>query len=75
MWAGLPPLLTGVPFERQSLCLSGFGPANARNELVVEAETQVNTLGEIADLDPGFDGLVEKCCESVERDVIQRDYD
>lgn len=64
-----------VPFERQSLRHSGFGPANARNEIVVEAEAQVNIPAEIADLDPGFDGLVEKCSESVERDVIQHDYD
>ena len=36
----------------------------------MEAETQVDILGEIADLDPDFDGLVDTCCEWVERDVV-----
>jgi hypothetical protein len=43
--------------------------------LVMEAETQVEILGEIAEFDPDFADLVEKCCEWVERDVIQRVYD
>jgi hypothetical protein len=43
----------------------------------MEAETQIDILGEIADIDPDFDGLVERCSEwlalgeSVEDDVIQ----
>jgi hypothetical protein len=41
----------------------------------MEAETQINILGEIAELDPDFDCLVETCCEWVERDLIQPNYD
>jgi hypothetical protein len=41
----------------------------------MEAETQVDILGEVAEIDPDFDCLVEKCYEWVERDVIQPDYD
>ena len=52
-----------LPFEGQGLWRSGFGPANARDELVMEAATQIDILGEIADLDPNLEGLVEKCCE------------
>ena len=29
----------------------------------MEVETQIDILGEVADLDPDFDGLVERCCE------------
>ena len=42
----------------------------------MEAATQIDILGEIADLDPDLEGLVEKCCEwlvfcdSVQDDVI-----
>lgn len=54
---------------------SKFGPPNAGDKVVVEAEIQVDILGEIADLDPDLDGLVEWCCEWVERDVIQSSSD
>lgn len=43
----------------------------------MEAETQIDILGEIADLDPDFDDLVERCsewlaiCDPVEDDVIR----
>ena len=47
------------PYERQGLCHSGFGTANANNEVAMEAETQIDMLGEIADLDPDPDGLIE----------------
>jgi hypothetical protein len=74
MWAGLP--------GRQPGCLSKDGtygaevwPCECENEGSIEAETQVDILGEVAEIDPDFDGLVEKCCEWVERDVIQPDYD
>jgi len=36
----------------------------------MEAETQIDILGEIADLDPDLDTLVERCCEWIERDVV-----
>jgi len=41
----------------------------------MEAEVQIDILGEIADLDPDFDAVVESCCEWVERDVIQYEFD
>lgn len=52
-----------------------FGLPNAGDKVVVEAETQVDILAEIADLDPDLDGLVERCCQWVERDVIQYSSD
>ena len=52
-----------------------FGLANARNEVAVEAKAQIDILGEIADLDPDFNGLVETCCEWVEREIVQYDHD
>lgn len=41
----------------------------------MEAETQIYILGEIANLDPDFDDLLERCCEWVERDVVQYEND
>ena len=41
----------------------------------MEAETQSDILGEIADLDPDFDDLVERCCEQLARDLFQHNYD
>ena len=46
----------------------------------MEAETQIDILGEIANLDPDFDGLVENCCEWLvfcdwSDDVIQHGTD
>ncbi len=52
-----------------------FGLANAKNKVAMEAETQIDILGEIANLDPDFDDLVERCCEWVERDVVQYEND
>jgi hypothetical protein len=75
MWAGMPHPSAGVPLEAKSLCRSGFGPANAKNAIVMEAETKIDLLGEIADLDPDFDDLVERCCEWLARDLVQHDHD
>lgn len=75
MWAGMPYPSAGVPLETKRLCRSGFGPANARNAIVMEAETQIDILGEIADLDPDFDDLVERCSEWLARDFVPHDYD
>lgn len=41
----------------------------------MEVKTHVDILAEIAELDPDFDRLLERCCEAVERDVIQQVYD
>ena len=75
MWAASPRPSAGVRLERQSLRRSGFGPANANNAVGMEAETQIDILGEIADLDPDLDDLVERCCEQLARDLFQHNYD
>jgi hypothetical protein len=75
MWAGMPYLSAGVPLEAKSLCRSRFGLANANNEVGMEAETQIDILAEIADLDPDLDDLVERCCIWLARDLVQHDHD
>jgi hypothetical protein len=81
MRAGLPRPSAGVNFQKKELMLPGFGLVSAISKVAMEAETQIDILGEIADIDPDFDGLVERCSEwltlgeSVEDDVIQYGYD
>ncbi len=68
-------------FSDQLLCQeyrlgrSKFGLPNAKDKVAVEAETQVDILGEIDEPDPDLDGLVERCCEWGERDLVQYSSD
>lgn len=65
---------TAMPFEGPEFWLSGLA-LRMQNEGRMEAETQVDILGEIADLDPDFDDLVERCCEWADRDAVHSNYD
>jgi hypothetical protein len=75
MWAAMPYPSAGGPLEAKSLCHSVFGLENANNEVGMEAETQIDILAEIADLDPDLDDLVERCCVWLARDLVQDNHD